>query len=288
MQRTDVEFESQGATLRGWRYEPAGAGPHPAIVMAPGLTAVKEMFLDDYATRFCAAGFMTLVYDHPGFGASDGSPRQCTDPYLQIQGYRDAIAWIRSSGTVDPRRIGVWGSSFSGGEVILLAADDDLELAAAVAQVPYLEPGSAGLSSGVLGAIATAFLSGDFERHVPAVCETSDGSGLMYADGAAAWFTKVAAERAPAWRNEICLRGIVTCAAYQPVDHLARVRVPLLLLPAAADTLTPAGDALARVGPLPAIVSIVTLPGNHFDAYGASFEAGCAEAIAFFTTHLRP
>jgi hypothetical protein len=288
MQRTDVEFESQGATLRGWRYEPDGPGPHPAVVMAPGLTAVKEMFLDDYAARFCAAGFMTLAYDHPGFGASGGTPRQCADPYLQIQGYRDAIAWLRTSPAIDPHRVGAWGSSFAGGEVIVLAAEDDAGVAAAVAQVPYLEPGSASLSNGVIGAITTAFLSGDLDRCVPAVCDTADGFGLMHADGASAWFTRVAAERAPAWRNEICLRGVVACAAYQPVDHLARVRVPLLLLPAAADTLTPAGEALARAGPLPATVSIVTLPGNHFDAYGASFEAGCAEAIAFFTTHLRP
>lgn len=288
MQRTDVEFDSQGTTLRGWRYEPDGGGAHPAIVMAPGLTAVKEMFLDEYAARFCAAGFATLVYDHAGFGASDGVTRQSPNPYLQIRGYRDAVAWMRTAPSVDPGRVGVWGSSFSGGEVIVLAADEDLGLAAAVAQVPFLGLGFADLSPAVLEAIVGAFLSGDLDRRVPAVCEAPGGFGVMYADAAAAWFTKVAAARAPAWRNEICVGGLVACAAYQPVDYLARVRIPLLVLPAADDTLTPSGPALAQAGPLPANVSIVTLQGNHFDAYGRSFDAGCAEAIAFFTAHLRP
>src|SRR5450759_2749834 len=112
--RSDVEFDSQGTTLRGWRYRPDGAGPHPAIVMAHGLTAVKEMFLDEYAKRFCQQSFAVLVYDHPSFGASDGTPRQNADPHRQLQGYRDAIAWIRADPTIDPRRVGVWGSSFSG------------------------------------------------------------------------------------------------------------------------------------------------------------------------------
>jgi fermentation-respiration switch protein FrsA (DUF1100 family) len=42
--REDVEFDAEGVTLRGWLYTPDGAsGPHPAIVMAHGFSAVKEM-----------------------------------------------------------------------------------------------------------------------------------------------------------------------------------------------------------------------------------------------------
>ena len=73
-ERSDVEFTSMGVTLRGWLYRAEGEAT-PAIVMTHGLSAVKEMFLDDYAAAFADAGFTTLVYDHPGFGASDGAPR---------------------------------------------------------------------------------------------------------------------------------------------------------------------------------------------------------------------
>src|SRR3954454_8142671 len=122
--RTDVELTSNGVTLRGWLYPGAGPEPRPGVVMAHGLTAVKEMFLDRYAEAFAASGLTTLVYDHLGFGASDGEPRQNPSPTIQLQGYRDAIAWLGNRPGVDAARIGIWGSSFSGGEVIMLAGED--------------------------------------------------------------------------------------------------------------------------------------------------------------------
>ena len=74
--RRDVEFQSEGRVLRGWLYEPeANARSHPCIVMAHGLSGVKEQYLDSYAEVFAAAGLGALVYDHANFGASDGWPR---------------------------------------------------------------------------------------------------------------------------------------------------------------------------------------------------------------------
>ena len=81
--------------------------------MAHGFTAVREMFLDLYAEAFAAAGFTTLVYDHFGFGASDGESRQSPLPSLQLQGYRDAVDWLGGQASVDPDRMGIWGSSYS-------------------------------------------------------------------------------------------------------------------------------------------------------------------------------
>ncbi len=286
--RADVEFNSQGTSLRGWRYQPDGAGPHPAIVMAHGLSAVKEMFLDEYAAWFCRAGFTVLVYDQPCFGASDGTSPQCPYPHRQIQGYRDAIAWMRNDPTVDTRRVGAWGSSLSGGEVIALATDDHLGLAAAVAHAPFLGLDTPIPSSATLNAIGDAVQTGNLDATVPAVSATPDGLGVMHEDGSADWFTRVAADRAPAWRNEICVQGIVAIGDYQPFSYLARAPVPLLLLPAVADTFTPPGPVLALSTSLPTTVSMIKLEGGHFDAYEAGFEARCGAAVSFFTTHLRP
>jgi pimeloyl-ACP methyl ester carboxylesterase len=79
-ERHNVELTSHGATLRGWLYPATGETPGPGIVMTHGLTAVREMFLDRYAEAFATAGFTTLVYDHFGFGSSDGEPRQWPSP----------------------------------------------------------------------------------------------------------------------------------------------------------------------------------------------------------------
>src|SRR5260370_3407477 len=115
--RRDVEFRTgDGLTLRGWLYLPdAGAPPFPAVVMEHGFAATKEMHLDDFAAAFAGGGLAALVYDNRNLGASDGSPRGEIAPYFQIQDYRDAITFAQSLAEIDAGRIGIWGSSYSGG-----------------------------------------------------------------------------------------------------------------------------------------------------------------------------
>ena len=50
MARRDIEFDAEGVTLRGWFYPAEGAsGGGPAVVLAHGFSAVKEMYLDRFA-----------------------------------------------------------------------------------------------------------------------------------------------------------------------------------------------------------------------------------------------
>ncbi|WP_256966562.1 alpha/beta hydrolase, partial [Pseudomonas aeruginosa] len=124
MQRLNVEFCSEGVALRGWLYLPEARAERPAIVMTHGFSGVKEQYLDRYAEVFAAAGFVVLLYDHPNFGDSDGEPRQEIDPVMQRRGYRDAITWLGAQARVDASRIGIWGTSYSGGHVLEVAALD--------------------------------------------------------------------------------------------------------------------------------------------------------------------
>ena len=71
------------------------------------------------------------------FGASDGSPRQEVDPIAQIRDYRDAITFAETLPGTDPARIGVWGSSYSGGHVLIVAAIDR-RVKCVVSQVPMV------------------------------------------------------------------------------------------------------------------------------------------------------
>jgi hypothetical protein len=281
--RDDVELVSHGAVLRGWLFRPEGAeGPTPGIVMAHGLSATREMFLDDYAAAFAAAGFTTLAYDHFGFGASDGEPRQWPSPSVQHEGYRDAIAWLAGQPGIDPDRIGIWGSSFSGGHVIVLAAED-LPIRCAVAQVPFLGEGGAELPAAALAAVVEAITQGRDDVTIPVVTADPDGLGFIYEDDGAAWFTRVAAERAPTWRNELRVSSLAE--PFRPIDHLPAARVPLLLVTAAADRLTPPGPA-APVAATTPNVEIAEIPGGHFDAYVDGFSASSGAAIAWYRRHL--
>ena len=81
--RKPVSFASQGLQCRGWLYVPdeLAVDGAPAIVMAHGLSAVKEQALPDYAAQFAAAGFVTLVFDYRFFGESQGEPRSQLFPW---------------------------------------------------------------------------------------------------------------------------------------------------------------------------------------------------------------
>ena len=77
------------------------------------------------------------MFDNRCFGASDGEPRQEIDPWAQVRDYRHAITYLHTVPEVDPERIGVWGSSYSGGHVLVVAAIDR-RVKAVVSQVPLI------------------------------------------------------------------------------------------------------------------------------------------------------
>lgn len=130
MPQTDVEFKtSDGVTLRGWFYTPASSSGHlPCLVMSHGFSALKEMDLNTFADYFTKNLAVTcLVFDNRGFGDSDtlqGQPRQEIIPSVQTSDISDAITYAQSRSEVNPDKIGIWGSSYSGGHVIQVGAVD--------------------------------------------------------------------------------------------------------------------------------------------------------------------
>ena len=119
-----VHFNSEGVELEALFFRPEGPGPHPIIVMAGGWCYVKELVQPRYARVFAEAGFAALIFDYRGFGGSAGEPRQHLDPQGQIQDYRNAISFVETLDDIDPRRIGVWGISYSGGHSLIVGALD--------------------------------------------------------------------------------------------------------------------------------------------------------------------
>lgn len=282
--RHDVTIVSDGDVLRGWHYRPgARAGrAAPVVVMAHGLSAVKELGLDRYAAAVNDAGFHVVVFDHPCFGASGGTPRQEVDPERQLRAYRDAITWAAGQDGVDDTRVGVWGSSLGGGHAVVLAATDD-RVGAAVAQVPYLGAPGSGVPPELARVIADddeAQRRGADPLTIPVVTEGPDGGGLLSPDpDGHPWFT---GQDAPTWRNEVTIRSVARILEYRPSDVAAEVRAPVLLLVASDDVLAPATtahDALAR---MPPTCALVELPGGHFDVYDAWYERSRDAAVGWF------
>jgi len=137
--RRDVEFKSQGVTVRADLYTPgAGSGPWPVVVMAGGWCYVKELVQPEYAQVFAQAGLAALVFDYRGFGASDGQPRQHVDPWAQIEDYKNAISFAEEHPELDAERIGIWGISYSGGHVLIVAATDP-RVKCVVSNIPVVD-----------------------------------------------------------------------------------------------------------------------------------------------------
>lgn len=139
MSREDVEFESEGATVRGWLYRPDGAaGDVPAVVLAGGWCYVRELVMPYYAEAFSRAGMAALVFDYRNLGVSDGEPRQHLDPWAQIRDYQNALSFLERCDGIDGDRLGAWGISYSGGHVLVLAATDP-RIKAIVSQIPVVD-----------------------------------------------------------------------------------------------------------------------------------------------------
>ncbi len=137
--RRDIEFSSNGDTVRGWFFTPdQGDGPFPVVVMAGGWCYVKEIVQPHYAQMFADNGIAAILFDYRNFGDSDGARRQHIDPHMQIEDYRNAISFAETLDDVDSSRIGVWGLSYSGGHSLILAAVDS-RIKCAVSQIPVIE-----------------------------------------------------------------------------------------------------------------------------------------------------
>lgn len=296
MTRRNIEFDAEGVTLRGWFYPADGAsGVAPTIVMAHGFSAVKEMYLDKYAETFAAAGFNALVFDNRNFGASDGEPRQEIDPWAQVRDYRHAITYASTLSEVDGNRIGVWGSSYSGGHALVVAAIDR-RVKAVVSQVPLVSG-----HDNFRALVRADFIDGfraqfDADRlarfggkdpgMVPVVDKDPLAPSALPTPDSYTWFTETHELRAP-WRNEVTLRSVEMFTEYEPVAYIPYISpTPLLLLPAQNDVLTPTYLAIDAFEKAREPKKLQLLPGGHFDAYVDGFDVSAPAARGWFQQHL--
>jgi len=298
MTRRDIEFDAEGVTLRGWHYPAgdAGSGGAPAVVMAHGFSAVKEMYLDRFAEVFNAAGMNVVVFDNRNFGASDGEPRQEIDPWDQVRDYRDAITYASTLPEVDADRIGIWGSSYSGGHVLVVAAIDR-RVKAVVCQVPLIS-GHDNLRALVRADFIAGFrqlfdadrlarFRGEPPGMVPVVDADPLAPSALPTPDSWEWFTETGKSRAPAWRNEVTLRSVELFTEYEPGTYLPWISpTPLLMLVARGDHLVPAELAIAAFDTAHEPKKLVILPGGHFEAYTIGFDAASGHARDWLTEQL--
>lgn len=293
--RDDVSFESHGVTCRGWFYRPA-KGPAPAIVMSHGFTAVKEQSLDRFAQAFQAAGFAVLVFDYRFIGASEGEPRQRIVPAEQHDDLRAALSWVAARDDVDADRIGMWGTSYSGGHTVVMAALDP-RVKVAVAQVAAVDLAATIIAlagrdgfNGLLELFAAdhaARNTGQNGAALPAVAPPG-GNAVLATPDSWAWFTETA-KSAPNWKNEVTVESVARLVEYAPKNfiHLIAPK-PLLIQAGVNDSIIPIAqvrEAFAHAGKPKKLDEFEC---GHFDFYepGPWHDRAVDGAITWFRKYL--
>lgn len=272
-----VEFSSAGSTLRGRLYgDGSSPTPGPAVVMAHGFSAtISGMVADLYAEAFAEAGLRVLLYDHHGFGTSEGTPRSQIDRWLQARGYLDAVAFCRSLEGVDDKRVAVWGDSFSAPLAMIAAAVDD-GIRAVVVQVPGLGRGPVEPVSdeGAFERLRQMLLRADLadlEREVtaPMPVVSPDQSSMpsrLIPITAFRWFIEFGGRYEAGWENRVTLAEVVTSNKFDAVACAPHIAAPTLMVTADPDEM-PNCDADVALQVLALIggpTESIRVGGGHF------------------------
>ena len=282
--RRDIIIEANGEKLAGWFY-PATTDA-PLIIMSHGFSALMAMGLDDYAATFAKAGFAVLVYDHRNYGASSGWPRNETDPWQQVEDMRAVISHARNLNGVDRDRIGLWGTSYSGGHALVVAALDD-RVKCVVSQVPLVS-GQRTFDAWVpeksrarflerLAADRAARARGEPPAVTPAALpgsETAEWAEAVDKDGT--------------YANQITLRSLDLLRGYEPISFVSRIApTPLLLIVADQDTQTPVAWQREAFEMAAEPKKLVTLAGRHYDPYTLLLNESRQAALDWFRENLQ-
>jgi dipeptidyl aminopeptidase/acylaminoacyl peptidase len=105
-----VEIPFDGAVLAGILRRPAGPGPHPVVVLIPGLDSAKEEF-GPAEQAFLDRGLATFSVDGPGQGEAEYDLAIRPDWEVPGAAVLDAVSALPG---IDAGRIGVWGVSLGG------------------------------------------------------------------------------------------------------------------------------------------------------------------------------
>jgi cephalosporin-C deacetylase-like acetyl esterase len=256
-QRAEVAIPSHGERLAASFYRPAGRAPVPCVVMAHGFSATRDDGLPAYAEVFCAAGYAVVLFDYRHFGASTGQPRQLLDIGRQQDDYRAVVDWARHAEGVDPDRIVLWGTSFSGGHVIAVAATDP-RIAAVISQAPYTDsvPVIRRMPPRNLARAVAAALrdeAGALTGRAPVLISAAGAPGTFAAmteADALPGFTAIVSPES-LWRNEIAARVMLTMPLFRPVRLADRLQMPVLFCVCDADTTTPPESTYKAAGRAP-------------------------------------
>jgi fermentation-respiration switch protein FrsA (DUF1100 family) len=295
--KRDVSFAVKGTMMSAWLYLPEDQSiPYPCIIMAHGLGGTKAAGLEAYAIRYQEAGFAVFAFDFRYLGGSGGEPRQLVWIPHQLEDYAAAVEYVRNLKEIDPERIALWGTSLSGGHVIVTAARDN-RIACVSTQVPLLDGDAGGMQVvkqiGMWHLLKMAFGHGvrDLVRswlrlsphRIPLFGQPGSIAALADA-GAWDFFNQVAPDD---FINKVCARILIRMDKYHPIKYTSKVGCPVLLQVCDKDISLPMKVVEKAKKNLGDLVEVIHYPIDHFDIYlGDYLDKAVSGQVEFFKKHL--
>jgi pimeloyl-ACP methyl ester carboxylesterase len=263
--------------------------------MAHGIGGTRDSSLLPFAEGFAEAGLDALLFDYRFFGDSTGEPRQLAWPPHHRDDYTAAVAFARRLDGVDPDRIVLWGTSWSGGHVVYVAADDP-RIAAVICQSPDLD-GVRTLreiaryaSWGQLARITwegikdvAGAVRGDPPHMIPLVAPPGEVAAMASPDADRGYHSIAG----PTWRNEVSARAVLAENLNRAITRMDRLACPILVQIADRDTIAPPPQARAAAWRAKGHVEVREYPCEHFDIYlGEWRDRSLADQLHFLRRHL--
>ncbi|HAR64481.1 MAG: hypothetical protein DKM50_13260 [Candidatus Margulisiibacteriota bacterium] len=288
----EISFYSEGMLVAADLYMPENikeGAVLPAIVLCHGFAGIKEILLPDYAELFCSKGYIALVFDYRGFGKSEGERGRLV-PIEQISDVRNAITYIGSLPEVDSGKIGLWGSSFGGANVISAAAID-VRVKCIVAQLTFGD--GERVITGNMNADERAKLMGMLlkaqERQVLKNKPLLLSPDQILTDNDSKNFYNNALEQYPELKTKLPITILQNIIEYKPEDYIARSNVPVLLIAAEYDTACPCKESTylyeKAIAPKQLFIMERT---RHYDVYaGENFIVSSGKALEWFEQYLK-
>ncbi len=255
--RTELRFRSGEDECAAVFVRPDTTEAVPTVVLGHGFGAVKEGGPIRSAERFAAEGYAGFAFDYRHFGESGGEPRQLIDIKRQHEDWRSAIAFARSLDGVDPERIALWGSSFSGGHVLEIAASDP-RIKAVISQAPFIDglatlktlgPAAAARMTGSALADLASDALGRGPRTMPLVGPPGSNAAMTSPDADPGY--RSIYDDGFEWQNEFVSRVALRLGLYRPGQRARDLHCPLLVQVCSDDAITPPGPAIDAAGQAP-------------------------------------
>ena len=190
----------------------------------------------------------------------------------------------------DSKKIGLWGTSFSGGVVLFVAALDK-RVSCVVSQVPFVSGHHKSLRLNrpeqwdnirkKYDADRCSRLAGNPPETIPVVTDIPEKSAIMRIPSAYAFFTSV-----KTWENKVTLRSVENSGEFEPINYVKRISpIPILFIVAKNDTINTTDLALKAYSKSREPKRLVLIEGDHFAPYVEQFDVCASAATSWYQSH---